>query len=759
MGAVAGSAALELKKFLGSLAEVSDSCVLAARQATAWSIDREMAFGSILALGQVSAKAREIEAECSNDADSKELAGVDFAGIDTPTDRLELVANWHRGVMEMSRADWRRSISEILEKRASAADRLAKLKSHSVAILRSAQIASSLCDQVGTSFEMRGEASGLQLRPDKTLRALAEILRTIQENQASIPKVFRHHASAQLLRSTIGSSLVDRYLDNSIDCSKVVESFKSSTYEHALRDRKELVPLVDFDRSRIDRSLAELRDTDAALRDSNAKVLRGKLAAAKPPLGVDVGRVRDKTELALIKHVVQTPRARLDLTGLYKRAGAAIRVLQPCTIATPTSVSEYLPRQLASFDLVIIDEASQVEPASAIGSIARGSQVIIVGDPKQLPPTNFFGGTKAAGGEEDEEAPDDQGDGVADAESILDRAIGALNNVYLRGHYRSKHHSLIEYSNRHFYESQLVVPPSTSPRSAKLGVVAHHVDGAFYSASENEVEAKAVAEGVLRHLRNSPEESLGVVAFNVRQADLIERHITTLARRSREDFEAYAKACDADAPLFVRSLESVQGDERDVIFLSYTYGRDPVAKVVHQRFGPITLSGGGRRLNVLVTRARNRVEVFHSLLPEEIKTETGGVPLMRAYLHHAMRAPQHDFTEGNFESGFEEQVSNIIAQINPSLIVKPQVGCEGFRIDLGIALQASPNRFILGIECDGAAYHSEPSARQRDMIRQAILEQHGWTIHRIWSTAWWHNFSEEKARLATAIKRAIEAQG
>jgi very-short-patch-repair endonuclease len=151
--------------------------------------------------------------------------------------------------------------------------------------------------------------------------------------------------------------------------------------------------------------------------------------------------------------------------------------------------------------------------------------------------------------------------------------------------------------------------------------------------------------------------------------------------------------------------------------------------------------------------------VFHSLLPEEIKTETGGVPLMRAYLHHAMRAPQHDFTEGNFESGFEEQVSNIIAQINPSLIVKPQVGCEGFRIDLGIALQASPNRFILGIECDGAAYHSEPSARQRDMIRQAILEQHGWTIHRIWSTAWWHNFSEEKARLATAIKRAIEAQG
>lgn len=758
MSAVAGPGGVRLQRFLASLADAGDAATLGSRQARAWQINRDMDLGSILELGFASARAREIETECASDSDAKELVGADFAGVDTATNRLELVFEWHTAATESSRADWRRTISTILTERSTARDRMTVLKEAAALVARAARSASQLCAECGSSFEMRGASSKLRLQPDRSPSALAFGLRTIQEHQSSVLKVFRHHATANALRSAVGGSLVDRYLDGNVDCARITESFQASTYEHALRDHQALAPLVDFDRTKIERSLKELRDLDTELRRANAAVLRGKLASAKVPDGVNVGRVRDKTELSLISHVVQTPKARLDLTGLYKRAGAAIRALQPCTIATPTTVSEYLPRQLASFDLVIIDEASQVEPASAIGSIARGSQVIIVGDPKQLPPTNFFGGARLTTGDGDEADPDDPGDGVEDAESILDRAIGSLNNVYLRGHYRSRHHSLIEFSNRQFYESSLVVPPSTAPRSSELGVVAHHVEGAFYSASENETEAKAVAEVVLRHLRNRPDESVGVVAFNVRQADLIERHITAMARRSREDFEAYAKACNAGAPLFVRSLESVQGDERDVIFISYTYGPDPVAGVVHQRFGPLTQQGGGRRLNVLVTRARNRVEVFHSLLPEDIRGDSGGIPFMRAYLHHAMRAPHTDFSEGVYESAFEERVSAVIAQIDPSLVVKPQVGCEGFRIDLGIALQTAPHRFILGIECDGAAYHSEPSARQRDMIRQTILEHHGWTIHRIWSTAWWHNFADERARLAKAIERAMAAQ-
>ena len=753
MNAIARTGHFRLRQFVTSLAEASRAALLGSNQAQAWKLPTDATLGGVLALGSAACNAREIESGLAADTDVKELVGADFLGIDTATARMEGVVSWHSAATEAERADWRSTIAKLLETPSTAAGRMSTLKSCTAEIAEATRSATAIAIEVESAFEMRGNAMALRLSASVSIDALISRCHRIQKHQAAIVKVFRHYASAVELRNRAGTGLVDKYLEGSVSCDRIAESYCASTYEHALRRDDSLAPLVDFDRKSIERALDELKELDSDLRKLNAGALIRRLAAAKIPEGVDIGRVRDKTDYGLVRHVVQTPKARLDLSGLYKRAGAAMRALQPCTIATPTTVSEYLPRQLASFDVVIIDEASQVEPASAIGSIVRGAQVIIVGDPKQLPPTNFFSGAQSSAEDEDgEEEP--AGEEVADAESILDRAIAALTNVHLRGHYRSRHHSLIEWSNRNFYNSSLVVPPSTAPRSDQLGVIAKHVEGAFYSTSQNDVEAKTVAEAVVRHLRESPGESLGVVAFNVRQAELIEQHIIAIARQSREDFAAYARACESDTPLFVRSLESVQGDERDVIFISYTYGPDPTTKQVYQRFGPVLRQGGGRRLNVLVTRARNRVVVFHSMLPEQIVGDSGGAPLMRSYLHHAMRAPQHDFTEGDFESEFERQVANLIAQIDPCLVVKPQVGCDGFRIDLGVAHQSSPNRFLLGIECDGATYHSEPSARQRDMIRQAILEQHGWRIHRIWSTAWWHNFAEERSRLEGALKVA-----
>ena len=759
MSSLAGTEEFRLQRFLRVLSDAASAASLGFKQANSWQLDGDVRLDAVIRLGLAAASAHELETACQADSDARELVGAEFAGVDSVVDQLELVFAWHGMILMHPSAEWQRTISQVLTDRSTAPQRMTILKECAGLLRRTTQTAEHLCTSFGKAFEMRGAASILMPSPDKSLPALVNGLSTLREHQASIPKVLRHHAAAIAARPLVGNGLIDRYLDNAVDCDRIAESFQASTYRLALESNAALRPLVGFDRKFLERSLLQLRDLDEELRSTNAEMIRLTLAAREVPQGIDIGLVRDKTQLGLVRHVVRTPNARLDLTGLYKRAGAAIRALQPCTIATPTTVSEYLPRQVADFDLVILDEASQIEPASAIGSIARGAQVIIVGDPKQLPPTNFFGGTRMVGGDGDPEDHDDEADGVADVESILDRAIGALRNVHLRGHYRSKHHSLIEYSNRHFYDSQLVVPPSTVPRSPQYGVVAHHIADAYYSASENEVEAQAVAAAVLRHVKSSPSESLGVVAFNARQAELIERHILALARRSREDFEAFVKAREDKTPLFVRNLESVQGDERDVIFISYTYGRDPVAKVVHQRFGPLTHQGGGRRLNVLVTRARNRVEVFHSLEPNEITGQTGGVPLMRAYLQHAMRDARHDFLEGSYESAFEERVAAIVTEINPALVVKPQVGCEGFRIDLGVALQSAPHRFILGIECDGAIYHSEPSARQRDMIRQIILEQHGWTIHRIWSTAWWHNFPEERNRLVRAIESAVAASG
>jgi very-short-patch-repair endonuclease len=753
MNAVAAKGTLRLPNFVNALAEASRSILLASRQSHAWKMPADTTLGAILSLGSAASSALEIESAISADTEVSDLFGDDFAGIDTSTLRIESVAAWYLTAAEADRVDWRKTIAKLLETPSQSASQMAILRACTEEIAGATRSATTIANEIEASYEMRGNAVSLRISDSIPIESLISRIRKIQEHESSVSKVFRHYASATELRTRIGAGLVDKYLDGSVAPDRIVESYCASTYEHALRREEGLAPLVDFDRKLIERALDELKALDADLRQLNANALIGRLASAKVPEGVDVGRVRDKTDFGLVRHVVQTPKARLDLGGLYRRAAGALRALQPCTIATPTTVSEYLPRELASFDVVIIDEASQIEPASAIGSIARGAQVIIVGDPKQLPPTNFFAGAKSTA-QEEEGDDDSAGEEVADSESILDRAIASLPNVHLRGHYRSKHHSLIEWSNRSFYGASLVVPPSSIPRSNQLGVIAKHVEGAFYSASQNEVEAKAVADAVMRQLRESPSESLGVVAFNVRQAELIEQHIIGIARRSREDFAAYARACESEKPLFIRSLESVQGDERDVIFISYTYGPDPTTKQVYQRFGPVLRQGGERRLNVLVTRARNRVVVFHSLLPEQIVVNSGGAPLMRSYLHHAMRAPQHDFSEGEFESGFERQVASLIHQIDPSLIVKPQVGCDGFRIDLGVAHQSSPHRFILGIECDGATYHAEPSARQRDMIRQAILEQHGWKIHRIWSTAWWHNFAEERSRLERSLSAA-----
>ncbi len=749
--------AVSLTTLTAALEQTCETVVLANRQGQTWKLDGGTDLKSVLSLGHASARVLALENAIASDVDLRELTEETFAGIDTPIDRLQLVDAWYQSATRPDHATWRHVISRILDDRTTAESRLGILCACILQIAGASRVSCETCNRLNQKFEMRGAASALALDPGRTVEDLIASLKTLESYIPKLQTAFRHFASAASLRTIVGNGFIDRYLDGTIDGAKALESFVASTYESALAREDALAPIVNFDRKEAESCLEEIRALDVEIRRANSNVLFAKLADAKAPEGTSIGNVRDKTELALIKYVSTTPRTRISLKELYRRAGTAMRVMQPCTIATPTTVSEYLPREIASFDLVIIDEASQIEPASAIGSIARGKQLIVVGDPKQLPPTRFFfSGSSTPEGGDDEEDPD-KADDVRDLESVLDRAIGSLTNVHLRGHYRSEHHSLIEWSNQNFYGSSLIVPPSTGPRTAKLGVTARHVENGFYSAGQNDAEARAVASAVLRQLRECPTQSVGVVAFNVQQARLIEECLTAFAKKTREDFEAFSRSCEGSEerlPLFVRSLESVQGDERDVIFVSYTYGPDPQTKKPYQRFGPVLRQGGERRLNVLVTRARKRVEVFHSLLPEHITSDSGGAPFMRSYLQYAMRAPQHDFSSGEYESDFERQVANVITQLDPTLIVKPQVGCAGFRIDLGVALESSPSRFLLGIECDGATYHSEPSARQRDMIRQSILEQHQWQIHRIWSTAWWHDFEVEKARLEKAILQA-----
>jgi very-short-patch-repair endonuclease len=424
--------------------------------------------------------------------------------------------------------------------------------------------------------------------------------------------------------------------------------------------------------------------------------------------------------------------------------------MKPCFMMGPLSVAQYLVPERLRFDLVVMDEASQLKPEEAIGAIARGGQMVIVGDPKQLPPTNFF---QRVAFDDESVGVDDDRTAIEEGESILDVASTLYQPVRrLRWHYRSRHHSLIAFSNREFYQGDLVIFPSAYHDSPSLGVKYRPVRGVF-EERRNVPEAEAIVDAVLDHMQDRPDESLGVVALNFEQRDLIEE---LLDRRLRtEPFAlAYQERMNSGAePLFIKNLENVQGDERDVIFISATYGPDARGNQ-YQRFGPINGPNGHRRLNVLFTRAKKRTEVFSSLDPDKIQT-TGssawGLRVLKQYLTFARSGVLESADNGGAQpsNDFERSVGAVLRAKGFEVI--PQVGVAGFFIDLGVRHPTKRGTYLLGIECDGASYHSGRSARDRDRLRQEILENQGWRIHRIWSTDWFKSRNTEIERLLKKV--------
>jgi superfamily I DNA and/or RNA helicase/very-short-patch-repair endonuclease len=422
---------------------------------------------------------------------------------------------------------------------------------------------------------------------------------------------------------------------------------------------------------------------------------------------------------------------------------------------SPMSVAQYLAPGQIEFDLVVMDEASQVKPEEALGAVLRGRQLVVVGDPKQLPPTTFF--DRVA---EEEEAEEDK-TAIEETESILEIAQRAFPHRMLTWHYRSKHQSLIEFSNSQFYGSGLLVFPSPYDAGEDFGVRCRRLDDATYKNSRNLAEGRAVAEAVRMHLLHRSDQSLGVATMNSDQRDLILAEIERLQKADAR-FDAVLRAEEErEEPLFVKNLENVQGDEREVVFISTTYGRDPETGQVYQRFGPISGQAGWRRLNVLFTRARRRVEVFSSLRPTDIivgASTPAGVVALRNYLEYAETGRIVDLgrdSDRQPDSDFEVDVASLL--VSRGFAVKAQVGVAGFFIDLGVVSPRGDGGFVLGIECDGATYHSAKSVRDRDRLRQEILERKGWTIHRIWSTDWFKNREAEVERLLSALRTAVGA--
>jgi hypothetical protein len=425
---------------------------------------------------------------------------------------------------------------------------------------------------------------------------------------------------------------------------------------------------------------------------------------------------------------------------------------------SPLAVSQFLPADL-TFDAVIFDEASQVSPNDAINCIYRGSALILSGDQKQLPPTSFFA---ASSGDDDEEWSEESED-PGEFQSILDlaKASGAFRSLTLRWHYRSRHEALIAFSNSAFYKGQLVTFPSRQSDGPDVGVELFHVDGTYRrgTSRDNPIEAGKVAERVIHHFDTRPGLSLGVVTFSEAQAAAIDNAMNK-ALQQRPDLERLLAKDDRLRGFFVKSLESVQGDERDVLIFSVGYGPDENDKIT-MNFGPLNKDGGWRRLNVAITRARYRNEIVSSIRPGDISESVAseGVRQLRHYLDYAQRGMPalalDTSAGGDAESPFEESVISTIRSWGYELV--PQVGAAGFRIDIGICHPEHPGVYALGVECDGYQYHSSRVARDRDRLRERVLRGLGWNLHRIWGTAWYRDRVGEEYKLKVAIERAVAA--
>jgi very-short-patch-repair endonuclease len=461
-------------------------------------------------------------------------------------------------------------------------------------------------------------------------------------------------------------------------------------------------------------------------------------------------------EVGVIRRESQKRRRHMPIRQLLKAAGNAATSIKPVFMMSPMSIAQFVEPGALEFDLLVIDEASQVRPVDALGAAARAKQMVVVGDERQLPPTRFFSRSM------DDYEPDEVDAALEQRAGDLESVLGlchaqGMPDRMLRWHYRSRHHSLIAVSNRELYDSRLYIVPSPARGGDEIGVIFRHITGGIYdrgASATNRIEARAIAEAVMRHAREQPKRTLGVGAFSVRQRDAILDELEQL-RRELPEHEPFFASGSAE-PFFVKNLENVQGDERDVIFISIGFGRD-VSGYMSMHFGPVSNEGGERRLNVLITRARQRCEVFSSITWQDIDLNraTGrGPQVLKAFLKYAqMGVLDVGMPTGRDpDSVFEEAVAKALRDLGWP--IDHQVGIAGFFIDLAVKDPDQPGRYLLGIECDGAAYHSSRSARDRDRIRQQVLEDRGWSIHRIWSTDWFNHPQEQLRKAVAAIEKA-----
>lgn len=569
-----------------------------------------------------------------------------------------------------------------------------------------------------------------------------------KENIDALDEWIKYKRIVDNLNSLGIGDFVNKAIEEKFEPDKLVKIFKKRIYTLWLDNvEKESKILREFDTTVSNNLISEFRDLDKKQQSYAIQKITNQISLNFPSR---VSTSTSKSNVSILLKEINKSRAHMSMRRLLKKIPDTILRIKPCIMMSPRTVSTYLGNDL-EFDVVIFDEASQLFPEEALASIIRAKQVIIAGDQQQLPPTNFFK-TQNLELDDNEIAEDIEG-----FDSILDLACATtIPNILLNWHYRSQSEDLINFSNYHFYDNKLQIFPGNNKIGEK-GVFFNFVEDGTYDygkSRENRVEADFIVKRIFELLEQMKGDSIGIVTFNIAQRNYIENKIDFELNKfphlkswfMKKDLEAF----------FIKNLESVQGDERDIIFFSMLYGPDRDGKV-RGPYGAINRQGGEKRLNVAVTRAKKRVEVYSSMRGNDLKATMTGTQRFKDYLNYAENGMKSlgrgsQTTGGEIESPFEDSVKDALQK--QGYVVESQVGVGSYRIDLAIVDQESPGRYKLGIECDGATYHSSYSARTRDRLRQEILEEkYGWQIHRIWSRDWVRNETEQLAKIKEVIDK------
>lgn len=546
--------------------------------------------------------------------------------------------------------------------------------------------------------------------------------------------------------------------DNTV--ADVKDAFEKGFYAQWIIPAINSAPALQSFRKRVhEQNLEKFINLDESQFEIAQSRIRNKIIKTFPDQYSATG---PRSEIGILKHEMEKKRRIMPLRKLFRTIPNLLLTLKPCVMMSPLSVAYFLEADSYHFDMVIFDEASQIFPQDAIGAIFRADQVIIAGDTKQLPPTDFFSANTANGAED----YDVDEDGEWDTEmydSILEETANILPNRTLRWHYRSRNEHLIAFSNQKIYQNDLVTFPSIREKEDDGGVEFVYVEEGFYEPAPknyNILEAKRCAELVVEHIEKHPDRSLGIIAFSEKQQQAIAREIQLL-REKNPKYEEFFKE-GREEEFFIKNLENVQGDERDTIFFSIGYAKTKAQKLagkpMNLRFGPLGKQGGERRLNVAITRAKCNVKLISSILPSDIpisKTQAEGVHLLHDYIAFAMNGniarsgSQPTVAQDEFKSSIADYIRS------KGYNVCESVGCSGYKIDIAIKHASQMEEYVAGIECDGPSYVSARTARDRDRLRKSVLSSMGWKLYRIWSTEWYKNPEIEGRKLIEFIDAAI----